>query len=310
MKIIFMGSAAFAVPSLGALLKSKHELQLVICQPDKPAGRGLKIHPCLVAVCAHENGLPTYQPTTLRNGSALKRLSDLKPDLIVVVAYGKILPNEILDVPPRGCINVHASLLPKYRGAAPINWAITNGEMVTGVTTMMINEQMDAGDILLQKETPIGAQETSIELHDRLSQMGADLLIETLCGIKNKAIRQRPQVHELATYAPLLKKEDGLIEWKKGAREISNLIRGMQPWPVAYTYLDGKMLRIFGAVPTREPHSSPPGSIVCIGDRLGVATGNGTLYLTEVQLEGKKRMSIDAFLRGHAVGTETALKGK
>ena len=308
MKIIFMGSAAFAVPSLNALIESGHEVLSVVTQCDKPAGRGLKVHACPVATFAQSNDIPFFQPTKLKEDLAFAHFSGLKPDLIVVVAYGKFIPDDILSLPKFGCVNVHASLLPKYRGAAPINRAVVNGEVKTGVTTMRLNEKMDAGDILLQEEVEIGAAETAIELHDRLAIIGANLLIETIQGIETKAVKPVPQNESAATYAPLLKKEDGLIDWKKSAREIFNLIRGMQPWPVAYTHLDGKMLKIFGAKTFDEKRGEPPGTILEASKNLAVATGSGTLYLTDVQLEGKKRMTVDTFLRGHKIKVGTILK--
>ncbi len=302
-----MGSSSFAVPSLEALLQAGYDTRLVMTQPDKPAGRGLKVSACPVATFATSKNLALYQPKTLKDGAALEKLSQIKPDLIVVVSYGKMLPNAILELPPMGAINVHASLLPKYRGAAPINWAIANGEKTTGVTTMMIGEKMDAGDMLLQEETEIGSDETAPVLHDRLATIGAKLLIETIAGLEKKQIKRKMQNETEATLAPILKKEDGLINWKKSAIEISNLIRAMQPWPVAYTHVDGKTLRIFGAKLSEEKPSEAPGTVISADEKLAVATGGGTLYVTDCQLEGKKRMSADAFLRGHQIKEGTRL---
>jgi methionyl-tRNA formyltransferase len=307
MKIVFMGSAAFAVPSLDALLQKGHEVSLVVTQCDKPAGRGLKVHSCPVAAFANSKRLPLFQPKTLKDENSIMRISEAKPQLVAVVAYGKFLPKALLELAPHRAINVHASLLPKYRGAAPINWAIAKGETITGVTTMMVGKRMDAGDILLQKEAQIGPEETAIELHDCLAAIGAELLIETIDGIEKKKIRPRPQEDAEATLAPILKKEDGLIDWKKQAREIFNLIRGMQPWPVAYTHLDGKVLRIFGAKKSDEKINGAPGTVVSADKNLAVATGERTLYLLEVQLEGKKRMTADSFLRGHKIAVGTIL---
>lgn len=308
MKIVFMGSSAFAVPSLKFLLKTKHEITLVVCQPDKPSGRGLKIHSCPVALFAKEQDLKIFQPKSLRKQETKQPIIDLKPDLIVVVAYGKILPTEILRAPRLGCVNVHASLLPKYRGAAPINWAIVNGEQTTGVTTMFINEEMDEGDILLQKETEIKSNEIASELSERLSSLGASLLIETIEGLEKDTVSPRPQDHAKATYAPLLKKENGLINWNQSAKEISNHIRGLQPWPIAFTHIQGKMMRIFKAQANQEETDKRPGTIISADENLVVATSMGTLYLLEVQLEGKKRMPVDAFLRGHQVISGEVLK--
>lgn len=301
MKIIFMGSAAFAVPSLEALIESEHEVTLAVTQCDKPSGRGLKVHECPVAAHANSKKIPLFQPLKLKDDSVCAHFSDIKPDLIVVVAYGKLIPREIFCLPKFECVNVHASLLPKYRGAAPINWAVVNGEEKTGVTTMKINERMDAGDILLQEEVKIDPTETATELHDRLAAIGAKLLIRTIEGLEKKTVEPLPQDESRATYAPMLKKEDGLIDWKKSGKEIFNLIRGMQPWPVAHTHLDSKMLKIYGAVISAESGGEAPGTVVKANKNLAVATGEGTLYLTDVQLEGKKRMPVDAFLRGHKI---------
>lgn len=303
-----MGSAAFAVPSLEALIDAGYDVALVVTQCDKPAGRGLKVHACPVATAAAARGIELFQPPKLKDGSATARLREIRPDIIAVVAYGKLIPDDILALPKIACVNVHASLLPKYRGAAPINWAIVNGEEKSGVTTMFINERMDAGDVLLKDEVEIGPTETAIELHDRLSILGANLLIETIEGLAEKRIKRTPQKESDATFAPILKKEDGAIDWKRPATRIFDLIRGMQPWPVAYTYLEGKMLKIFKARIARERRDEAPGTIVLADKKLAVATGDGTLYLEDVQLEGKKRMTIDAFLRGHKIKAGTILK--
>jgi methionyl-tRNA formyltransferase len=305
-----MGSAAFAVPSLEALIKSGHDVILVVTQCDKPSGRGLKIHRCPVADYASSKNIPLFQPPKLKSADVCSHFSDLKMDLVVVVAYGKLIPSEILCLPKFECINVHASLLPKYRGAAPINWAIVNGEEKTGVTTMKVSEKMDAGDILLQEEVKIGPAETAADLHDRLAAAGSRLLIQTIEGLENKTIKPRPQDDSMATYAPMLKKEDGLIDWKKSAVEIFNLIRGMQPWPAAYTHLGAKMLKIYEARASGEKSGELPGTVVKSNGDLAVATGEGTLYLKDVQLEGKKRMTIDAFLRGHKIKTGEILSTK
>lgn len=301
MKIVFMGSPAFAVPSLEAILSSKDEVPLVVSQPDKPSGRGLQLTPCAVAVYAKKHNLELFQPKTLRKKEIQEKIIDIKPDLIAVVAYGKILPKEILSLPKYGCINLHASLLPKYRGAAPINWAIVNGERKTGITTMIISEELDTGDMLLKKETEIKPDETTIELHDRLSQMGASLLVETIKKIRDGSVKRTPQNHSEATYAPLLKKEVGLINWKKDASEIHNLVRGMQPWPGAYTYYNKKKFGIWSSRYTNETQKELAGTVVTNQQELGIATGKGTIYLKEVQLEGKKRMKTEDFLRGHKI---------
>ena len=308
MKIIFMGSSAFAVTSLEALLKSSHELQLVVCQPDKPSGRGLKVHSCPVAEFCHHHNLKPFQPKTLRSSDVKKHLAELKPDLIVVVAYGKYLPSEVLNIPTYGCINVHASLLPKYRGAAPINWAIVNGDESTGVTTMMINEEMDAGDILLQKETKIDPEESAPQLIERLAVMGATLLLETIIEIEKGTAKPKPQDKKQVSFAPLIKKEDGLINWQRSSKEIYNFVRGMQPWPCAHTHWNDKMLKIFKARAADEDHQKPAGTIIKAHPDIAVATGQGTIYPLEVQIEGKKRMPIDSFLRGHKIEIGEVLK--
>lgn len=308
MKIIFMGSAAFAVPSLAALHNARYDLAVVVTQPDKPAGRGRKLTTPPVADRAKDLGLPVYQPKSVKSEKAIEKIRSYRPDMIVVVAYGKILPRELLDIPPLGCVNVHASLLPKYRGAAPINWAVVNGEKETGVTTMFINEELDAGDILLTKHIPIEEDDTSITLHDRLAPIGAGLLLETIDGLKGRSIELAPQDGSQATFAPMLKKEDGSIDWKKDAGSIRNLIRGMQPWPSAYTHLDGKMLRIFDAAVLEAITLDKPGTILDVEECIVVATGDGKLCIKELQLEGKKRMTARDFLHGHKIEKRTVLE--
>jgi len=308
MKIIFMGSAGFAIPSLDALVESDHEILEVITQPDKPAGRGKKITQCPMAKATLGHGLKLYQPKSVKKSDAIEQIKELAPDIIVVVAYGKILPNEILDIPPLKCVNVHSSLLPKYRGAAPINWAIVNGETETGVTTQQITEKLDAGDILLQASTPIDELETAKELHDRLALMGADLLLRTLEGIKDKTIEAQPQNEEESTYAPIIKKEDGLIDWSKPAMQIFNRMRGFTPWPGTFTHLDGKILRLHIAAVDETAHKEKPGTILECSNDLCIACGEGKLYLIEVQVEGKRRMSAKDFLNGHTVELGTILE--
>ncbi|MBT3181261.1 MAG: methionyl-tRNA formyltransferase [Deltaproteobacteria bacterium] len=303
-----MGSAGFAVPSLQALLQSKHEILEVVTQPDKPAGRGRHITPCPTAQFAKEHDLILYQPKSVKKAEAIDHLKNLAPDLIAIVAYGKILPKAILDLPQMGCVNVHSSLLPKYRGAAPINWAIVNGETETGVTTMRINEEMDAGDILLACKTQIDETEDAILLHDRLAPLGAELLLKTLDGIEDNSIKQLPQDHSQASYARIIKKEDGHIDWSKGADEIYNMMRGFKPWPGTYTSLDGKMFRIHEAAPHLEDSKHPAGSIIENDNYIAVACGKGVLFLIEVQIEGKKRMSATDFLKGHKIEKGTVLR--
>jgi methionyl-tRNA formyltransferase len=299
MRIIFMGSAAFAVPCLGALHKSRHTVIEVVSQTDKPAGRGQRVTPCKVAQYAEEHGLPLYRPKGLKSEDVLEHFRGLSPDLIAIVAYGKILPLALIEIPRLGCVNVHSSLLPKYRGAAPINWAIVCGEKETGVTTMRINEEMDAGDILLTSKTEIGDDEDAISLHARLAAMGSALLLETIDGLERDEIEPTPQDHSQATYAPMIKKEDGHIRWEDSAAAIYNKVRGFKPWPGAYTTLSGKIFRIHDARPIAEGPKERPGTITVTGKDIDVACDVGSLRLIEVQSEGKKRMGAADFLCGH-----------
>lgn len=308
MKIVFMGSAAFAVPSLEALAASRHEIVEVVTQADKPAGRGMHIKACPAAEAARRLGLPVFQPKGVKDPEAIWHIRSLGAELIVVVAYGKILPAEILKIPPRGCVNVHASLLPKYRGAAPIAWAIANGERETGVTTQLITEELDAGDILLARQTPIGSAESASQLHDRLAPMGALLLLRTIEGLERRTIKPVPQDHSKATRAPIIKKEDGHIDWKKPAGEIFNRVRGLNPWPGTFTFLVGKQFIVHKAAALDIEQDAAPGTVVENQGRLAVACGEGTLYLMEVQPEGRKRMPAADFLRGHKVPVGTVLK--
>lgn len=299
MKIIFIGSAAFAVPSLETLTKTNHEILEVVTQPDKPAGRGMEIRSCPVAEFANKNHLKLFQPISVKKTDVIEHFKKLGPDLVVVVAYGKILPKDLLNIPPLGCINVHASLLPKYRGAAPINWAIVNGEKETGVTTQKISEELDAGDVLLLARTPIGEKETSSELYERLSTMGAKLLIETIEKIEHGKIKPTPQDHSKATYAPIIKKEDGRIDWSLSAAAILNRIRGFYPWPGTFMTLDGKQLKIYSANVIDRNVDAKCGEIIEAGEKFVITCGCGALELLEVQLEGKRRMNAKDFLRGY-----------
>ncbi len=297
MRLVFMGTPAFACPTLEILLSSHHEILAVFTQPDKPAGRGQRLTPPPVKGLALEAGLPVLQPPKVRP----EDLSQYAPGGVVVAAYGKFLPRKVLDLSPYGCINLHPSLLPKYRGAAPINWAILRGEDFTGVTTMFISEEMDAGPILLQEATAIGPRETAEELGERLARMGAELMLKTLEGLEAGTLEPRPQEHEAATFAPKLKKEDGLIEWQKGAQEISRLVRGVCPWPGAHTLFREKTLKLWAVEPLLEDAAGAKrGELLQRGPGgLAVATGEGLLLIKELQLEGGKRMSAQAFLAGH-----------
>lgn len=297
MRLVFMGTPAFACPTLELLLSSHHEVLAVFTQPDKPAGRGQRLTPPPVKGLALKAGLPVLQPPRLRS----EQLSPYAADAVVVAAYGKFLPSKVLDLPRHGCINLHPSLLPKYRGAAPVNWAILRGEEVTGVTTMFISEEMDAGPILLQEATAIGPRETAWELSERLARMGAELMLKTLEGLEAGTLKPRAQDHEAATFAPKLKKEDGLIDWQKGAHEISRLVRGMCPWPGAHTSFRGKTLKLWAVEPLPEDAPGAKcGELILRGrGALAVATGEGLLLIEEIQPEGGKRMSARAFLAGH-----------
>jgi len=303
-----MGTPSFAVPTLRAIHESNHELIGVVTQADKPRGRGRKLGVSPVKELAMGLRLPIMQPETTRDEAFIKEVNRMSPDLIVVAAYGRMLRRELLDLPPHGCLNVHASLLPKYRGAAPIQWAIVNGERKTGVTIMKMDEGMDTGDILLTQEVEIADTDTAQSLHDRLAQVGAKLLIKALDGVERGTIRPAPQDNSMASYAPLLKKEDGLIDWSRTAREIYNRIRGLDPWPGAYTYLRGSRLKVFSAEVIDEEVRDTPGKVVRSGpDGVKVSTGKGFLVIEEVQLEGRKRMPVREFLIGNEIPPETQL---
>jgi len=307
-----MGTPEFAVPSLQTLLEGKDLVVGVVTQPDQPSGRGLVRHAPPVRVLAAAHHLPVFQPTRLREPEVLTQLQHWQPDLIVVVAYGKMLPQTILTLPPHGCINVHASLLPKYRGAAPVQWAIAGGERETGVTIMYIGERMDAGDILWQKTIPIADDDTGGTLHDKLAVLGAGTLREALQLLKGGQLSARPQNEAEATYAPLIKKEDGYIDWRQDADTIARRIRAFNPWPSAYTTLHGRLLKIFAAQQERSIPSSvpPPGTVAEVTPvSLVVATGGGYLALNEVQLEGKKRLPIAEFLKGYSLTPGLVLGG-
>lgn len=299
MRIVFMGTPDFAVPSLQALLDAGHEVCAVYTQPDKPQGRKQILTAPPVKILAQQQGIPVYQPQTLKDETEQARLRALAPEAIIVVAYGKLLPKAVLDIPPRGCINVHGSLLPRWRGAAPIQWAVIAGDEKAGVTTMQMAEGLDTGDMLLTYETAVGARETAGELFDRLAQAGANLLVETL--EKLDRITPRPQDDSQSCYAHMLDKAMAVIDWTKSAREIDCLVRGLNPWPVALTTLAGARLKIYAAEPAEG--SGKPGEVLESEPKKGlvVACGAGALALHEVQLVGGKRMQSADFLRGHAV---------
>ena len=302
MKIIFMGTPDFAVGTLKALIESEHEVCAVVTQPDKQKGRGKVLQATPVKEIAAEAGIPVYQPRRVKEPEFLQMLDEIRADVIVVVAFGQIIPKEMLNMKPYGCINVHASLLPKYRGAAPIQWAVIQGEKESGVTTMQMDEGLDTGDMLLQAVIPLEKKETGGSLYDKLKQEGAELLMQTLEGLQNGSIMARKQGETTTEYAKMLKKEMGLIDWNKDAIEIERLIRGLNPWPSAFTHFNGKTLKIWQADIMEGNTGKQPGTITGISkDSIQVQTGNGVLSLRELQIEGKKRMDAGAFLRGYQI---------
>jgi len=299
MRLVFMGTPAFAVPSLGALVDAGHDVAAVYTKPDRPAGRGQSLGISPVKRFALEHGLAIEQPEKLRDPAVAERMRALAPEAIVVAAYGKILPKTLLDIPPRGAINVHASLLPRHRGAAPIQRAILSGDGVTGITIMQMNERMDEGDILLQEETAIAADDTAGTLGERLAAIGARLLVDALARLVRGGIVPRRQDDSLATLAPMVRKEEGAIDWSKSAVEIERAVRAFDPWPGAYTSLRAKLLKIYRAEVVEDADPAPPGTVVrAAGEELRVATGRDVLRLLEVQLEGKRRLAAREFLAG------------
>lgn len=305
MNVVYMGTPEFAVLPLDAIIKAGHNVTGVFTQPDKPKGRGYTLTPPPVKVRALESEIPVFQPNSMKDGEALKILEELNPDVIVVVAYGKILPKDILDLPKYGCVNVHASLLPKYRGAGPIQWCVLNGEEETGVTTMKMAEGLDTGDMLLKSATKIGENETAGELHDRLSQMGANLIIDTLTALENNTVVPEKQDDSLSNYAPMLTKELCKIDWNKSAQEIHNQVRGLNPWPVATAVVNSKKVKVF--VTTISDKNGEAGKVLC-ENPLTVACGEKSLVIHELQLEGKKRMKSDDFVRGYRITTDTVFE--
>lgn len=308
-----MGSPDFAVPTLRALEENGYDIRGVVTQPDRKRGRGRKPSPTPVKMEALKSGREVMQPVSVRSDDFREAIRRIAPDFLVVVAYGAILPPEILAIPSRGSLNAHASLLPKYRGPAPIQWAVINGETETGVTIMSMDKGLDTGDILLSLKTPIGPDDTSQTLHDRLADIGAEGMIRALAGMEQNHLVATPQDHLAATDAPLLKKEDGRMDWKKSARELETFIRGMTPWPGAFSFCDGKRFKIFKATPLNMDADmdmemdmelpGPPGSIfIDLPDRLMVKTGDGALLLLEIQSESGKRLPVKTFLSGWNVG--------
>ncbi len=305
MKIIFFGTSEFAIPSLRELLKSKHQVLAVVTQPDRPSGRRLKLSPPPTKVLALANGISVYQPEDASSHEAVDYLRKIAPDLFVVISFGQILKREVLSVPRLYAINLHGSLLPKYRGAAPTNWAVINQDRTTGVTVIRMNERMDEGDIILNRELDVEAQDTNITLGEKLSEIGASVLLEALENIeKDKAVFTK-QDDALATYAPKLKKVDGLIDWSQSAVSIHNRVRGLIPWPGAYTYYEGKVLKIFKAVfqDAASAEDAKAGEVVDVVKNRGVVvrTGYGDLVIMHLQLEGKSILDADSFVRGHKI---------
>jgi len=303
MRIVYMGTPPFAVPPLQSLITAGHEVVGVVTRIDKPAGRGKVLTPPAVKIAALQSDVPLFQPKRVRERSSVEAIEAMGPDVIVVAAYGQILPRELLALPKYGCVNIHASLLPAYRGAAPINWAIINGETQTGITIMQMDEGLDTGAILAQDSIPIGPRDTTGELTEKLSQIGSWLIVETLSRIEAGEIKPVSQDPGKATLAPLLKKGDGLIDWELTAAEIHNRVRGLSPWPGAFSFLDGTMVKVLETEVV--PGSGDPGTLLLQGkDSLAVGTGGDLLRVVTIQPEGKKSVSAAEFLRGHrgAVG--------
>ena len=309
MNIVFMGTPDFAIPALTALIHSEHSVSAVFTQPDKPKGRGHKLAPPPVKVLAEQNGISVYQPESLKKNADeyIKIIKDINPDIIVVAAYGKILPKEVLEIPRLGCVNIHGSLLPKYRGAAPIQWAVLNGDKETGVTTMLMNEGLDTGDILLTEKTEIGENETASELFDRLSLMGADILLKTIDALQNGTVTPQKQDNSKATYAAMLSKDLSKIDFNRPVRNVHKLICGLSDWPCAVTLVNGKRLKVYRSeiVSDKKPNAEP-GEVVD-EKNFTVACVDGCIRFVEVQAEGSKRMKSEDYLRGKPVLKGTIL---
>lgn len=307
MKILFMGTPDFAVPCLDILVSNGFDVCGAVTQPDKPKGRGHKLTPPPVKEYAISKNIPVYQPQTLKDGEFEKVLDELKPQLIAVVAYGKILPEYILDFPEYGCVNVHGSVLPKYRGAAPIQWAIINGDKTTGVTTQYMKMGVDTGDIIFTDETEILPDETYGELYTRLSQSGAELLLKTVNAIKAGTAPRTEQDESEATHAPMLTKETGHINWTKSADEVLNLIRGTNPWPMSYAMYGDEMMKVFG-VKKGSGFDAPPGKIRIVNKKLEISCGKDSVVVDEIQFKGGKRMTVASYLNGHDIDENIILK--
>jgi methionyl-tRNA formyltransferase len=310
-RIIFMGTPGFAVPSLSALVDAGFDVAAVVTRPERPSGRGRRVSPTPVKLAALERGIEVLEPVSVKDEGFIERLKALVPDFLVVVAYGKILPGSILQIPGRGCVNVHASLLPRYRGAAPINHAILNGESVTGVSTMLMDAGMDTGPVLLAEEVGINRDDTAEDLAGRLSKVGAALLVKTIALMVEGKLRPEVQDESGASYAPSLKKGDGEISWQKSAEEIRNLVRGLYPWPGTYTRWKGKLLKVHGGRAAPDHDTTPgapdygdasPGTVVSVSaDSVGVKCGQGVFEITELQLQDRRRMNAGVFAKGYSV---------
>lgn len=308
MKVVFMGTPEFAVPSLKAVM-ARHQVVAVVTQPDKPKGRGRQMACSPIKELALERNIPVLQPVKVREPEAVSAIAQFAPDIIVVVAFGQILSKELLDMPRFGCINVHGSLLPKYRGAAPMQWSVINGEEQTGITTMYMAEGLDSGDMLLKETMPITKEDTYGSIYEKMKALGAKVLMETLDAIENGVAVRTPQKHEEATLAPMIVKETGHIQWSKTSDQIINLIRGLNPAPNAYTEYDGQVIKIWSAQMVEEKYENQQAGQIVLHTKKGfvVKTGDAALLVTEVQAKGGKRMGADAYLRGHALPVGTIL---
>ncbi|MFP4194677.1 MAG: methionyl-tRNA formyltransferase [Desulfobacterales bacterium] len=309
LNIIFMGTPDFALPCLKALGQSGHRVSLVVTQPDRPKGRGRKLAEPPVKQTAKELGYTVVQPDSVATEDFYRHVSELRPDVFVVAAFGHILPKRLLELPPMGAINLHASLLPKYRGPSPIQWAIINGETETGVTSMLMDAGLDTGEILISRSTPVYADDTAGTLHDRLALMAADVLLLTLEGFSSGTIRPVPQNHAMASYAPMLKKSDGHLDWTRTAEYLERFIRGMTPWPGAYAYWNNKKLNIYRAEIRPGDREYQPGTVInAFDNELRVAAGKDALSILEIQAESGRRMNIEEFLKGVSLPPGTVLK--
>lgn len=308
MKIVFMGTPEFAVPCLQKIIDEGHEVVAVVTQPDKPKGRGKKLAMPPVKELALKYDIPVYQPLKAREESFVDTLKEMNPELIVVVAFGQILPKSILDIPKYGCVNVHASLLPRYRGAAPLNWVIINGEEKTGVTTMYMDEGLDTGDMILKSEIPLDDEITAGELHDKMMIDGAKVLKETIDLIEKGEAPREKQSNEDTCYSPIMNKSLGNIDWKKSAIDIHNLVRGINPWPSAYTTYEGQTMKIWKTKVIDKNSDKDPGTIISVDkEGINVSTSEGILQIKEIQMAGKKRMEVSEYIKGNNINTDIIL---